>query len=357
MHSLKPIYTEAGFPVFQNKMYASREAAVGCPKGDIEIRQDASTGLIRNAAFDPTLVDYSADYQNEQGVSDAFQRHLLEARDIVSRHLDSRPIIEVGCGKGLFMQMLRDAGHSVTGVDPTYEGDDPSIIKEYFSDKLNLSRNGVVLRHVLEHIPDPVAFLKHVRDVNGGGLVYIEVPSVDWIKANNAWFDVFYEHVNYFRLTDFKRMFGNILEAGAFFGGQYIFVVADLATLQDPQREPSDVYEFNADFLGTVSEFASVLRASRQQPAEQIAVWGGASKGVIFSLLMQRRGLEPTFAIDLNPAKQGKFMAASGLEILSPEAANARLPDGATVFVMNNNYLPEIKTMSGNRLNYISVTQ
>ena len=48
--------------------------------------------------------------------------------------------------------------------------------------------------------------------------------------------------MNYFRLSDFTRMFGNVIESGRLFGGQYLYVLADLATLRDPelpaQRHP-----------------------------------------------------------------------------------------------------------------------
>jgi effector-binding domain-containing protein len=59
--------------------------------------------------------------------------------------------------------------------------------------------------------------------------------------------------------------------------------------------------------------------------------------------------------IDINPAKQGKYLPASGLQVKSPEVALKMLPHGSTIFVMNSNYLPEIKQMSNNLFNYVSV--
>ena len=91
-----------------------------------------------------------------------------------------------------------------------------------------------LLRHVLEHIQDPVSFLAEIANANQGGQIYIEVPCFDWILEHKAWFDLFYEHVNYFRLDDLRRMFGTVHEAGHLFGGQYLYVVADLASLRDP---------------------------------------------------------------------------------------------------------------------------
>jgi hypothetical protein len=59
--------------------------------------------------------------------------------------------------------------------------------------------------------------------------------------------------------------------------------------------------------------------------------------------------------IDINPAKQGKYLAATGLKIQTPAAALAQLPAGSTIFVMNSNYLDEIRSMSANKYRYLGV--
>jgi len=71
--------------------------------------------------------------------------------------------------------------------------------------------------------------------------------------------------------------------------------------------------------------------------------------------MMQRKGLSVDYLIDINPAKQGKFVGVSGLRVVSPEEAMSILEDADDIFVMNSNYLDEIITMSGNRFNYIKV--
>jgi len=115
--------------------------------------------------------------------------------------------------------MLTAKGFEITGFDPTYEGDNPAVVKKYFASELGIRAVGIVLRHVLEHIQDPLQFLLRLKEANGGsGRIYIEVPCFDWICEHRAWFDVFYEHVNYFRLSDFLSMFGTIYESGRLFG-------------------------------------------------------------------------------------------------------------------------------------------
>lgn len=348
--SYREIFRIESVPVFQNKMFATEAAALACPTGDVVLVQDMETGLVFNAAFEPDLLAYDHDYQNEQAYSAVFQRHLEDVIAVISRHFHGKSLIEVGCGKGYFLEYLRNAGYEATGIDPAYEGANPYVVKAPFALGLGLSADGIVLRHVLEHIPDPVAFLSNIAHANGGtGRVYIEIPCFDWICRRRAWFDVYYEHVNYFRLADFYCMFGAVHEAGYLFAEQYLYVVADLATLRVPGFDERNAVQFPADFLAGIEHFCHQRRGKRT------AIWGAAAKGTIVARCMKRAGAQVDFVIDINPSKQGKFLAGSGLRVTSPEEAVRALNPGDEIAVMNSNYLDEITAQSDNRFNYLTV--
>lgn len=347
----RELYRAEQLPVFQNRIYRTAEAARNCVRGDLVLVQDPRTGLVYNAAFQPELIEYDAHYQNEQAASSVFRTHLDEITAIIERHFRGKSLLEVGCGKGYFLEHLLAKGFDVTGVAPAYDGANPRVIKRRFSCDAGLRREGLVLRHVLEHIPHPVAFLAELREANDGeGTIFIEVPCLDWICRHRAWFDVFYEHVNYFRLDDFRRMFGRILEAGHVFGGQYLYVVADLASLRDPVQDRGMPFALPDDFTASINQFAERIRARGAA-----VVWGGASKGVIFSLFMQRAGARIDCVVDINPAKQGCYLPATGLRISSPEEMLERTAPGTDIYVMNGNYLEEIREMTRNRFHYITV--
>ena len=258
-------------------------------------------------------------------------------------------LVEVGCGKGYFLELLLQQGFDVTGFDPAYEGTNTRIERHYFEPSLGIKGKGLILRHVLEHIPDPVGFLIRLKDANSGsGLIYIEVPNFDWICSKKAWFDIFYEHANYFRLDDFDRMFESVVESGKLFGGQYIYVVAELAGLKIPKYDDQNCIYFPRDFMCHIIE-------QKKTEQKKAAIWGGASKGVIFSLIKKREGEIFSIVIDINPSKQGKYLPATGLKVQSPDEALPELSLGANIWVMNSNYLDEIKKMSGNTYNYICI--
>ncbi|MEI2300708.1 class I SAM-dependent methyltransferase [Ensifer sp. MJa1] len=347
--AVRLLYEQQGLPIFQNRMYDTAEEAIASPRGDMRLVEDLKSGLVRNDAFRPELMIYDTNYQNEQGVSPLFRKHLDDVAAIIHDTMGDEELVEVGCGKGLFLELLLERGVDITGFDPAYEGSNPRVRREYFQPGSGIEAKGLILRHVLEHIPNPVSFLEQLKQANGGGgKIYIEVPCFDWICNNRAWFDIFYEHVNYFRLSDFRRMFGKVVSSGRIFGGQYLFVVAELDSLRQPMLEENDRAQLPADFTRKLD----AIGGSEVEPA---VIWGGASKGVIFSLLRMRAGLPVKAVIDINPAKQGKYLPLTGLKVLSPSEALPTLPKGSNIYVMNRNYIDEIRTMSDNAFAYVEV--
>tara|TARA_B100000315_G_scaffold252689_1_gene289961 strand:+ start:339 stop:1394 length:1056 start_codon:yes stop_codon:yes gene_type:complete len=342
--STQLLYHISGLPLFQNKVYQTRADARHCPLGEVKLVEDLHSGLVYNAAFNPASMEYDTDYNNESP-SSQFKKHLEDVAAIILRRLGFHSLVEVGCGKGAFLEMLLARGCDVTGFDPAYEGDNPRVQKRCFDSSLEIRNKGIILRHVLEHIQNPVSFLEQIRMANGGsGLIYIEVPCFEWICRQRSWFDVYYEHVNYLRLSDFFRMFSTVLESGYLFGEQHLYVVAELESLRIPQMDSKDRVNFPSDFL------SSYMTAER--PNARMAVWGGASKGVIFALLKSRNGQPIDMVIDINVAKQGKYLPVTGLQVFSPEEGLANLPKDSTIYVMNLNYLKEIRIMSDNKYHY-----
>lgn len=350
------IYALKDLPVQQNRIYSSIQEAAACPRGSLALTQDPLTGIVHNAFFNPELIVYDESYQNEQGHSAVFRQHLEQAAAVLHRHFRGRSLLEIGCGKGTFLELLREQGFSATGIDPAYEGDAAYVIKDRFSASLGVTGDAIVLRHILEHIPDPLNFLDGIRAANGGkGLVYIESPCLEWIADHRAWFDIFYEHVNYFRLSDFLGIFGNVLESGRFFGGQYLYVVANLSTLGPHPQGECPGFRLPDDFLESLDR---AIAAIKSHTGRKHVLWGASSKGVIFAhQLFQRAGVKPDFAIDINPVKQGKYLPVTGLAVLSPADALLRLKTGDAIFVMNSNYFAEIQSSAGNHFKYYRVDQ
>jgi hypothetical protein len=353
--NLKELFVANSLPVLQNQVFDNIDQALNCPTGDINLVQDLETGLIYNYKFDPEKMIYDESYQNEQAHSKVFKSHLDIVEGIITENIVSSygginhcKLIEIGCGKAYFLNTLLSKGYNIVGVDPAYEGSDQRIIKNYFSKDLGLSGDGIILRHTLEHIVDPYHFLSLISEGNSNqGLIYIEVPCFEWICERKTWFDIFYEHVNYFRLSDLRTMFTRVIDSGHIFDQQYIYIVADLSTLKNPQMtQDRDIQPLN-NFWNSLNSAAKISKNYKKN-----VIWGASSKGVIFSTHMKNIGIHIDFAIDINPEKQGKFLAKSGVQVFSPLEAEKFLNPSDNIFVMNSNYLDEIKEQSQNKYTY-----
>jgi hypothetical protein len=74
--------------------------------------EDGATGLVYNADFCSEVMNYDGNYQSEQGVSASFCLHLDVIAETEERHLGRDRLVDVGCRKSFFLELLLDGGYS-----------------------------------------------------------------------------------------------------------------------------------------------------------------------------------------------------------------------------------------------------
>jgi 2-polyprenyl-3-methyl-5-hydroxy-6-metoxy-1,4-benzoquinol methylase len=335
-HSL---FTQKQVPVFQNKVYPTQSEALQAEIGEVELVQSTISGFVYNLKFDNSLMNYDANYQNEQATSLFFQQHLQKVlAQLESYGLEGKKVVEIGCGKGHFFDMMQNKHIDCIGFDPTYEGNNPLIRKEYFTESSAIQGDVIILRHTLEHITSPFSFLHQIAKANNyRGKLFVEVPTFDWILHKQAFWDIFYEHCNYFTESSLGCMFTKA-EVGNFFGGQYIYLWADLADLQTTiPNQASAVYQ--PLFVDTIVKWTNFLDSH-----QNIAIWGAGAKGSTFLNLLDSKRQKVACVVDINPVKQGKYIAKTGHPIVSPNALERQNIEN--ILVMNENYLSEIQVLT-----------
>jgi len=335
------IYVQKRLPTFQNKVYDSPREASNGTMGTVELAQSQTSGFIFNKKFNPELMIYDQQYQNEQGTSKYFLKHLDHVYQILDSYgIQNKKIIEIGCGKALFFDILLNKGLNAIGFDPTYEGENPRIIKEFYSNKSNEVGDVIIMRHTLEHIPNPFSFLHTIAEANKfKGSIYIEVPTFDWIIGKSAYWDIFYEHCNYFTESSLSKMFHHS-KTDSFFGGQYIYLIGDLSHLKDTIDHTDSVNIDTSGFSMQRGTHAALVKTPKSK-----AIWGAGAKGSTFLNIMDPERIYFEYVIDINPAKQFKFIGGTGHPIFSPDALRTLPVD--EIFVMNENYLSEIQSIVG----------
>lgn len=340
-------------PVLQNVIVATEAEARDFPVARLRIVGCRHCSFVWNADFDPDAIDYNLQYNNSVQASQVYLDHQKAMAERVLSRPGQLSCLEVGCGEGEFLNVLSASGRldKAIGFDPAHKGVYPlaeniEIVRAYFdgaaASALPGDINVVVSRHTIEHIPQPRPFIAAIAAyVRERGLpLFLETPDVSWILRNNAFEDFFYEHCSLFSPRSMQYLlaeFGLRADVHPVYGGQYMWVEAAAADGPAIEVEPSDADAASAS-SGITEALAywtgKIADLGRQGP---VAVWGGASKGVTFALLID--GID--CAIDLNPSKQGCFMPVSATPILSPEAALKR--GVRSIIVMNPNYRDEIR--------------
>ena len=216
---------------------------------------------------DPALVEYVPGYENSLHGSPTFQEWATAlAAGLVGRHdLEGGRAVEIGGGRGEFMDLLVDAGLSEGLVmDPSAPDDavrnvDGVTIERRLFEQSDVDDGAhptrlLLTRHVLEHLADPSAFVgmlgSAASTVDAG--VYIEVPNGLWTIRDLGIWDIIYEHCSYFTPgalgAAMTRAGARDVAVEETFGGQFLSAEARsfgaptgaAATASDDEAEPQE---------------------------------------------------------------------------------------------------------------------
>ena len=356
-------------PVYCNVLYSTAEEAANAPRGDIAFAYCRQCDHIFNSAHDSSIMNYSREYENSLHYSPRFQEYAssLARRLVETYDLCSKTVLEIGCGKGDFLNMLCElGGNSGIGFDPSYEGDrfpvnSPkrfSVINDFYSEKYaEYSADLIVCRHVLEHVESPRTFLNMLRQSIGlkeNTILFFEVPNVMFTLKDLGIWDLIYEHCGYFSEASLSYLFGScgfaIHHMETAFGGQYIGIDASVSqNLPDSNVElmkntdmlTSYIKTFSAKYHRKVSEWEKKVEEFENEK-KKVVIWGAGSKGITFLNIL---GLKEQigYIVDINPHKQGMYAPGTRQLVIPPGKLQDICPD--FVISMNPLYFDEIKKM------------
>ena len=351
-------------PSLQNVALQTSAEALAFPQGAITMVRCANCSFVWNASFDPAKISYDETYNNDVTSSAYYLAHLDAMADrVIASVPEDTDIhyVEIGCGEGDFLSLVhqRAGGRmkSATGFDPSFTGEDKlpdgaKVYRNFFSpdntDQIPAEANVVCSRHTIEHVADVQNFATALAAALAPGrTLFIETPDANWILEHTAFQDFFYEHCSIYTPDSIRFLLaqqGLECDVEPVYDGQYMWVSARMP--ETPvQAKPAELSgQLGLNYLENkrqmMAEWTTYFEGRRA--IAPIALWGGASKGVTFSLLFNTAEDAPIdCVIDLNVAKQGCFMPISGTMIVSPETAKSR--GVGTVIIMNPNYEDEIR--------------
>ncbi|MEM7167231.1 MAG: class I SAM-dependent methyltransferase [Planctomycetota bacterium] len=363
---IRSIYKMQPAPVHSVMLVRTQEEALRYPTGTIDLGFCEDNGFVVNLEFDHTLQHYCDECEETQGFSPTFTKfHEGLARQVIDRFdLNGKKLIEIGCGKGDFLNMLCEfGGNSGIGFDPAYRADrDPYkndqvqfFTELYSAEHTKHAADFICCKMTLEHIPDVVAFVSMVRQSIPDGhdcTVFFQIPELRRVLTDVAFWDIYYEHCSYFTKGSLARVFRaagfHVDDLWTDYDDQYLMIAASPAKPGEeraplPQEESieeltAEVDTFTQRVEQRLGEWRQWITDSHAQ-GKKTVLWGGGSKAVAFLTTLGIRD-EIQYAVDVNPHKEGTWIVGTGQQVVGPAFLADYEPQ--QVVVMNPVYREEI---------------
>jgi SAM-dependent methyltransferase len=347
-------------PVSCNHLCTSRAAALSEPRAAVSLNFCPDCGHVFNSEYDSARLKYQPGYESSLGGSLRFRKYDDALVDMLLKRYRLRKclIVEIGCGRGHFLQKLCETGdNSGIGYDPSYSAEAPArseltniVIRPeaYGSCISEQAADFICSRHTLEHVGEPRDFLSNIwRSSRAGVPVFFEVPNGLYTLRDGGIWDIIYEHCSYFTPSSLARLFYEtgfdpigVQEA---FAGQFLTIHAMTSTRQrgPTSSARSDLGALISSFVRTYESKLSrwgLKLQKLQSEGRRVVVWGGGAKATTFLNLLKPAAID--YVIDVNPRKQGNYVIGTGQQIVPPEFLREYPVD--EIICLNPNYVEEI---------------
>jgi len=289
-----------------------------------------------NTVFEYDKVKYDSDQIIEAGYfSKRYVEYQKASALLLRKLMGFKPdtIVEIGAGAGIFIKEF-DAKRKVA-IEPSDEAKQIDktieVINEYFTDdKFNFQADIVALRQVLEHVKDPVEFLKSIKksfDRSDKFCLYIEVPNSSLTFKFGRFYDYYYEHCNYFSTKSIyllaEALNMEIIDLSTAMDGELLSVLMTNEKL---------TYQHIKDSLEKSTKSILEDLTFKISEKKKVFAWGASGNGVqiLNKLAIGKSQIE--YVIDSDKNKQGKFVPGTLQKIISPQEATEYNPNVILVF-------------------------
>ncbi len=330
---------------------------------------------------------FSSEYAYFSSFSSSWMQHATAYSEAMTKRFGLNTnscVVEVASNDGYLLRNFKAAGIPCYGIEPTAStakaARDIGIesIEEFFGQTLaqKLLTQGrqadlTAANNVLAHVPD-------INDFVAGFAILLKPQGVSTFEFPHlmnlvkfAQFDtIYHEHFSYLSLTAVKTIFKA--------NGLTVFDVEELPThggslrvyaqrsdtgqhaisprVAEMLKREDDVGMRTAAYYGKTQ--ADAVRIKRdlwrfllqaQEEGKTVAAYGAAAKG---NTLLNYAGVRDDlvkFVIDLNPAKQNKFMPGSRIPMVGPDVLNTVKPD--YMLILPWNLEKEIKAQLASKYN------
>lgn len=258
--------------------------------------------------------------------------------------LKGKTVVEIGCGDGDYLEMLKRNGVRAVGVEPSRVmrhlalSKGLKVLGGYVGSGRRIKGHpydAFMTRQVLEHIDDMHGFLRSIRlSLKDGAVGLVEVPNTHKDIAYKRFYNFYPDHLGFFCKATLRA----ILERNGFsvlnieegMNGEFLQAFVSYTAAED------------ISFLGReldlmTSNLHALIRGAKKS-GKRIAMWGAGYKGNM--LMAVARVSDVQYVVDSDVSKHGLFTPVSHLPIVAPQHLNSEPVD--IIVVTSMSYANEV---------------
>lgn len=334
----------------------------------LNLYQCENCGLVQ---FDCSPVSYYKDVIRSGGFSTTMVnlRKKQYAYLIDTYSLQGKNFLEIGCGQGEFLSVLKEFDVNAYGIEHRSSlvntakenglcvWEDFALNKQTrLKDPYNVKKYDAFLSfNFLEHQPDPRGMLDCIYEhlvENGMGL--ITVPSLEYILEHDGYYELIRDHLAYYSFETLESLLNRagfeVLEKEIVNRDTLSVIVrksrnkvCKKSSVSVPQI---DISGLNKSFH-TINTEVETLINRMSYDHKKLALWGASHQGFTLAATTKIKNFA-SYIVDSAPFKQGKYAPASHLPIVSPDYLKKELVD--TILIVAPDYTDEIADIIKNKL-------
>lgn len=286
---------------------------------------------------------------DDAGLGQRYAGDFLAYVERVIPSLGGKRILEIGCGTGYLLSLLRDRGATVVGIEPGPQGRIGAqrfgvrVIQGFFPEPAVPGPFDIVIAHaVLEHCADPMAFLASIRAALAeNGHVLFAVPNCEPYLLAGDLSCLLHQHWSYFTADTLRALTARAglhaaVEQAQLAGTLYCAATPGSSSNRPvPAGEPPSINQYRDRSQIMLQRLADVLAASAAA-GRSIGIY--VPGRLINALAVGRRQLPAAQLrfFDDDPDLQGRFYPGFPVVIEDWRDYVARPVD--TMLVMSNTF-------------------
>ncbi|HNR19818.1 MAG TPA: methyltransferase domain-containing protein [Bacteroidia bacterium] len=284
-------------------------------------------------------------------------------------NLANKNVLEVGCGDGNFLSVLKERKVNAFGNEPSTPFRELALkrgleVDEYFVDEKYMHPNApfdaVISREVMEHVPEPIEFLKNIRRVlKPEGVALIEVPNFEKALKDLRYYDMFPDHLSYFTRESLTAamLISGFKNVEIFYGmdAEFIYAIAQNHSVEN-KKLINAKNKIQLDFEKIFLSYKNIV------------VWGAGGKGIA-AMGSLKDASKIKYVVDSDPFKQDKHLPSSGILVKKPSVlfsdsevdlliiTNLAYTDEILNILKENNFKSQVKILSPDGITEIENSQ